>query len=263
MKWYTNRSNTGRKGIGRSTGSGLCAIVFTQSPTMNQIDLFPKLVATQPDDFRSWAQTLKIMRVMAQMEPTPTALLEVLLHLLPLKTDHLKYFRGPIIVSASRWSDLLPAWLLQAVRQERFLLILDEFEQGIVTEAITPAEIVCTLQPLTLEAPLRREYAELCLWAFDQVMQRHNCLPEGHASFFAMTGGQPVQPIQHVLQEVSVIIRRKVVRHAPKVERALAQPFHGKVTSPEVAIKSTAQDITQPEQVMQVDLFQGASSTKL
>ena len=33
----------------------------------------------------------------------------------------------------------------------------------------------------------------------------------------------------------------------PRWQRALAQPFHEKITSPEVAIKSTAQDITQPE----------------
>jgi len=190
---------------------------------MTQIDLFPENSATS-DNVSSLAQSLKIIRVMAQLEPVPTALLDVLLQLLPVQTAHLKYFRGPIVVGGSSWSDLLPDWLLQAVKQERFLLILDEFEQGTVTENVTPAEIVCALQPLTLEAPLRHDYAELCLWAFDQVMQRHDRLPEGCHSFFELAGGHPTEPSRYVLQEVSSKIRRSVVRRAPKVGKTIATP---------------------------------------
>lgn len=212
---------------------------------MTQIDLFPKDLGT-PNDVSSLAQSLKIMRVMAQLEPVPTALLDVLLQLLPVQTAHLKYFRGPIVVGASSWSEMLPDWLLQAIKQERFLLILDEFEQGTVTENVTPAEIVCALQPLTLEAPLRHDYAELCLWAFDQVMQRHDRLPEGCHSFFELAGGHPTEPSQYVLQELSSKIRRSVVRRAPKVRKAIATPGTG--------IEPGLAESNQIEK-LQIDLF--------
>jgi hypothetical protein len=165
------------------------------------------------------AQTIAQMKAMVSvLEPAPTAFMEICLLLLQVKAEHLHYFRGSIVVGKSAWADMLPDWLLQAVRRERFEQILDEFEQGAITERSTPAEIVCALQPLTLEAPLHRDYADLVLWAFDQVLQRHNRVPAGYSSFFEMNGDVPIpfERVERTYRELGMDIRRKVVRSAPK-----------------------------------------------
>lgn len=173
------------------------------------------------------AQTIVQMKAMVSvLEPAPTAFMEICLLLLQVKADHLHYFRGPIVVGKSAWADMLPDWLLQAVRRERFEQILDEFAQGAITERATPAEIVCALQPLTLEAPLHREYSDLVLWAFDQVLQRHNRVPAGYGSFFEMNGDMPIpfERVERTYRELGMDIRRKVVRYAPRHRQKTVVP---------------------------------------
>jgi hypothetical protein len=186
------------------------------------------------------AQTIAQMKAMVSvLEPTSTTFMEICLLLLQVKTEHLHYFRGPIVVGKSAWADMLPDWLLQAVRQERFEQILDEFEQGTITERVTPAEIVCALQPFTLEAPLHRDYADLVLWAFDQVLQRHNRLPTGYASFFEMNGDRPIpfERVERTYRELGMDMRRKIIRMAPKQQR--------KVTNPEPSVLEISPDSLQ------------------
>jgi len=184
----------------------------------DQLKLF-STADPETDERERLVQTIGRMKAMVSvLEPAPTAFMEICLLLLQVKADHLHYFRGPIVVGKSAWASMLPDWLLQAVRQERFEQILDEFERGTITEQVTPAEIVCALQPLTLDAPLHRDYEELVLWAFDQVLQRHNRLPAGYSSFSEMNGDVPIpfERVERTYRELGMDIRRKVVRSAPK-----------------------------------------------
>jgi hypothetical protein len=205
----------------------------------DQLKLFSPADQTT-DDSAGLAQTIGIMKAMVSvLEPAPTAFMEICLLLLQVKAEHLHYFRGPIVVGKSAWADVLPDWLLQAVRQERFEQILDEFEQGSIIEQVTPAEIVCALQPLTLEAPLHPDYADLVLWAFDQVLQRHNRLPAGYASFFEMNGDRPIpfERVERTYRELGMDMRRKIIRMAPKQQR--------KVTNPEPSVLEISPDSLQ------------------
>jgi len=168
-------------------------------------------------------QTLRMIRAIAQLEPVSPGFLSILLQLLDVKAAHLNYFRGPIIVGKSEWTNLdVIAKLRPAVMQERFLHILNEVEQGTLTETITPAEIVCAQQPLTLVSPLSRDYADLCVWAFDQVLNRHPTLFGAEAVQSFMADDYPIEfrRIEHVYKELSIQIRRKVVKLAPKRERS-------------------------------------------
>lgn len=192
----------------------------------DQLKLFSTADPTT-DERERLAQTIGRMKAMVSvLEPAPMAFMEICLLLLQVKADHLHYFKGPIVVGKSAWADMLPDWLLQTVRQERFEQILDEFEQGTITEQVTPAEIVCALQPLTLEAPLYRDYADLVLWAFDQVLQRHNRVPAGYGSFFEMNGDPPIpfKRVERTYRELGMDIRRKVVRYAPRHRQKDAVP---------------------------------------
>jgi len=192
-----------------------------QSDLLNA--LFPVAKDTPLPEESFTPQTLGMMRAIAQLEPVSPGFLSVLLQLLDVKAAHLNYFRGPIIVGKSEWTNLdVIAKLQPAVMQERFLHILDEVEQGNLTETITPAEIVCALQPLTLVAPLSRDYADLCVWAFNQVLNRHPTLfgAEAAQSFMADAHQIEFRRIEHVYKELSIQIRRKVVKLAPKRERS-------------------------------------------
>jgi hypothetical protein len=181
-----------------------------QSDLLNE--LFPIAKNTPLPEPSFTPQTLRMMRAIAQLEPVSPGFLSILLQLLEVKAAHLNYFRGPIIVGKSEWTNLdVIAKLRPAVMQERFLHILDEVEQGTLTETITPAEIVCALQPLTLVAPLSRDYADLCVWAFDQVLNRHPTLfgAEAVQSFMADDYRIEFRRIEHVYKELSIQVRRK------------------------------------------------------
>lgn len=209
----------------------------------DQLKLFHAADQTTGDR-EALAQTIGRMKAMVSvLEPAPTTFMESCLLLLRVKAEHLHYFRGPIIVGKSAWADMLPDWLLQAAKQERFEQILDEFEQDTITSQITSAEIVCALQPLTLEAPLRHEYAEVLLWAFDQVLQRHHRVPAGYASFFELHGDMPIpfERVKRTYRELGMNLRRKVVRSAPKHRQ--------ETVVPELIVTE------QPSTTMQVSLF--------
>jgi hypothetical protein len=82
----------------------------------DQTDGDPRVVCKA--DGERLAQIIARMKAMASvLEPAPTAFMEICLLLLQVKADHLHYFRGPIVVGRSAWADMLPDWLLQAVRR--------------------------------------------------------------------------------------------------------------------------------------------------
>ncbi|MDX2241588.1 MAG: hypothetical protein NW224_12965 [Leptolyngbyaceae cyanobacterium bins.302] len=192
-----------------------------QSDLLN--DLLPIVVNTSPSKQSFTSQTLGMMRAIAQLEPVSPGFLSILLQLLEVKAAHLNYFRGPIIVGKSEWTNLdVIVKLRPAVMQERFLHILDEVEQGTLTETITPAEIVCALQPLTLVSPLSRDYADLCIWAFGEVLKRHPTLfgVEAAQSFAVDDYLIEFRRIESVYKDLSIQIRRKVMKLAPKGERS-------------------------------------------
>jgi len=176
-----------------------------QSDLLNE--LFPIAQNTPLPEQSFTPQTLCMMRTIAQLEPVSPGFLSVLLQLLDVKAARLNYFRGPIIVGKSEWTNLdVIAKLRPAVMQERFLHILDEVEQGTLTETITPAEIVCALQPLTLVSPLSSDYADLCVWAFDQVLNPHPTLFGAEAVQSFMADDYPIEfrRIEHVYKELSM-----------------------------------------------------------
>ena len=222
-----------------------------QSDLLN--DLFPAAKDTPLPEQSFTPQTLRMMRAIAQLEPVSPGFLSVLLQLLEVKAAHLNYFRGPIIVGKSAWTNLdVVAKLRPAVMQERFLHILDEVEQGTLTETITSAEIVCALQPLTLVSPLSRDYADLCVWAFNQVLNRHPSLfgAEAVQSFRADDYRIEFRRIEPVYKELSIQIRRKVVKLAPKRERS--QPTKSNVTDAALINQLTTDEMPR---LLQQSLF--------
>jgi hypothetical protein len=85
-----------------------------------------------------------------------------------LNAAQIHYFRGAVIFGKTDWNTIPPEMtqkLMQAVRLERFWLLLDEAEQGRETQGCTPAEMVCAIQPYTLLGPLLPRYSETVLWA--------------------------------------------------------------------------------------------------
>ena len=108
------------------------------------------------------------------------------------------------------------------------------------------------LQPLTLVAPLSRDYADLCVWAFNQVLNRHPTLFGTEAVQSFMTDAYRIEfrRIEHVYKDLSIQIRRKVVKLAPKRERS--QPTKSNVTDAALINQLT---IDEMPRLLQQSLF--------
>ena len=190
------------------------------------------LTPPQPDDSDASLDFLRRVATHCQSQDW-LSFLDISLQTLDLcggvPTPLMCYWRGPVMIGKTAWSDTIPPWLITAVRFERFLKILDELEQGQVTEMATPAEIVCALQPYTLTAPLRSDLAELLIWAFGEVLKQHNGKLDGCSAAPVLMQeftDIPFKRIEYSYRDLSLTLRRKVVRLAPSTRRRAENPSH-------------------------------------
>ena len=96
-------------------------------------------------------------------------------------------------------------------------------------EMVTPAEIVCALQPYTLTAPLRSDLAELLIWSFGEVLKQHNGKLDGCSAEPVVMHEFteiPFKRIEYSYRDLSLTLRRKVVRLAPSTRRRAEKTSH-------------------------------------
>ncbi|MDX2239844.1 MAG: hypothetical protein NW224_04080, partial [Leptolyngbyaceae cyanobacterium bins.302] len=111
----------------------------------------------------------------------------------------------------------------------------------------TPTEVLAYMMPASFEAPMHRDYSDLYIWAGNEVMRKHNKLPEGADNFYELIGGHVIEfkTVKTEFHNLSRSIRQSVVKHA-------AQQGWGKrrnrAKGEAIAIDSV-QTTDQPEQV--------------
>ncbi len=219
---------------------------------MDQLSFIPEeLVRTlQQDagdeDTRCSSSTLEMLRLLASLD-VPKELLACMLEMAEFSIHHVRYLAGPLVLHRSLGGDVIPKWLKAACVQDRFDLILSEYEQDQVGDYATPTEVLAYMMPATMEAPMHRNYVDLYLWSGNEVMKKHKQLPENATSFYELIGGHPIEfsTVKNDFQDLSRSIRRSVVKHA-------AQQGWGKRrnrTKAEAISVEPAQVSDQPEQV--------------
>jgi hypothetical protein len=201
--------------------------------------------AANPDT-RCSSSTLEMLRLLASLD-VPRELLACMLEMAEFSMHHVRYLAGPLVMHRSSWGDATPGWLKVACVQDRFELILSEYEQEQVGDYATPTEALAYMMPATMEAPMHRNYVDLYLWSGNEVMKKHNRLPENATSFYELIGGHPIEfsTVKNDFQDLSRSIRRSVVKHA-------AQQGWGKRRNRakvEAIAADPAQVSDQPEQV--------------
>jgi hypothetical protein len=207
--------------------------------------------ATESDDR---TRTLSQIRDMARVLPKPGFLLACLLMLQQsgwLNAAQLHYFQGAVIFGKTDWDTIPPEMtqkLMQAVRLERFWLLLEEAEQGTETQRCTPAELVCAIQPYTHVAPIQPRYSELVVWAFGEMLNQHpDIFGQATASWNGITQAETVRlPDRDTVLEVGRKVRRSVINSAKSAQRKSDPPTE----APEpVAVAP------QPPEAIQFNLF--------
>ena len=175
----------------------LLTLIPTAAPDSEGTDTGTKLET----ELEARTKTIAQIRKMARVLPEPGFLLACLVMLQQsgwLNAAQLHYFQGAVIFGKTDWNTIPPEMtqkLMQAVRLERFWLLLDEAEQVRETQACTPAEMVCAIQPYTLVAPLLPRYSEAVLWAFGEMVNQHpDLFGQATASWNDVTPAGTVRP---------------------------------------------------------------------
>lgn len=117
--------------------------------------------------------TAQTMRIMLANGMSPHIIAD-LLAFADVHIRHRWYFSGPIVLNDQAWRDTLPDWLSPAIYADRLSRVLQEYNQGIIGENATPAEILAYLFPRVLDAPLADEWRRVYLWAGQSTLPRHN-----------------------------------------------------------------------------------------
>jgi hypothetical protein len=197
-------------------------------------------------DNRCSSSTLEMLRLLASLD-VPKELLACMLEIAGFSIHHVRYLVGPLVLHRSLWGDAIPGWLKVACVQDRFDLILSEYEQNQVGDYATPAEVLAYMMPATMEAPMHRDYVDLYIWAGNEVMKKHDRLPENGNNLYELIGGHPIEfsTVKNDFQDLSRSIRQSVVKHA-------AQQGWGKrrnrAKAEAVAAVDPVQTSNQPEQ---------------
>lgn len=197
-------------------------------------------------DTRCSSSTLEMLRLLASLD-VPKELLACMLEMAEFSIHHVRYLVGPLVLHRSLWGDVIPSWLKVACVKDRFDLILSEYEQDQVGDYATPTEVLIYMMPASFEAPMHRDYSDLYIWAGNEVMRKHNKLPEGADTFYELIGGHVIEfkTVKTEFHDLSRSIRRSVVQHA-------AQQGWGKRRNrakTEAGSVEPAQVSDQPEQV--------------
>ena len=79
-----------------------------------------------------------------------------------LALDDRRFLEGPIVVHESPWNDTRPDWLGALVGAERAAIVFGTAPAG---QVIGPAELACVMYGASLDRPLRRDAADLYVWA--------------------------------------------------------------------------------------------------
>ncbi|OUC14546.1 MAG: hypothetical protein B0A82_11455 [Alkalinema sp. CACIAM 70d] len=166
-------------------------------------------------DNRCSSNTLEMLRLLASLD-VPKELLACMLEMAEFSIHHVRYLAGPLVLHRSLWGDVVPKWLKAACVQDRFDLILAEYEQEQVGDYATPSEVLAYMMPASFEAPMHRDYSELYIWAGNEVMRKHNKLPEGADNFYDLIGVHRIEfkTVKTEFHDLSRSIRQSVVKHA-------------------------------------------------
>lgn len=215
---------------------------------MDQLSFIPEgtLQDAGNEDTRCSSSTLEMLRLLASLD-VPKELLVCMLEMAEFSIHHVRYLAGPLVLHRSLWGDVIPTWLKAACVQDRFDLILSEYEQDQIGDYATPTEVLAYMMPASFEAPMHRDYSDLYIWAGNEVMRKHNKLPEGADNFYELIGGHAIEfkTVKIEFNNLSRSIRRSVVKHA-------AQQGWGKRrnrTKAEAIAVDSVQTTDQPEQV--------------
>jgi hypothetical protein len=200
---------------------------------------------------RCSSSTLEMLRLLASLD-VPKELLASMLEMVGFSIHHIRYLAGPLVLHRSLWSDVTPAWLKVACVQDRFELILSEYKQDQIGNYATPAEVLAYMMPATMEAPMHRDYVDLYIWVGNEVMKKHDRLPENGDNLYELIGGHPIEfsTVKHDFRDLSRSIRRSVVKHA-------AQQGWGKRRdrTKSETVKPNVDDPIQLDQPEQTSLF--------
>jgi hypothetical protein len=166
-------------------------------------------------DTRCSSSTLEMLRLLASLD-VPKELLACMLEMAEFSIHHVRYLAGPLILHRSLWGDVIPTWLKVACVQDRFDLILSEYEQDQVGDYATPTEVLAYMMPASFEAPMHRDYSDLYIWAGNEVMRKHNKLPEGADNFYELIEGHVIEfkTVKTEFHNLSRLIRQSVVKHS-------------------------------------------------
>ncbi|MBD1862372.1 MULTISPECIES: hypothetical protein [Trichocoleus] len=182
------------------------------------------------DDIKLWLQEQKsreILRLLMQVGARD--IVAAYLEIGGFHHQHIRYLMGPTVLHRSPWADTLPNWLPEAIHRDRFESILSEHDEGLVGNLATPTEVMAYMYPATMDAPMQRDWVEVYLWAGNDVLTRHNRLPEGK-TFWEHVDNSPISyhQIKNDYEQLARDIRRKVVQAAASrgiaKKQRMAQP---------------------------------------
>jgi hypothetical protein len=156
-----------------------------------------------------------MLRLLASLD-VPKELLACMLEMAGFSIHHVRYLTGPLVLHRSLWGDVIPQWLKAACIRDRFDLILAEYEQEQVGDYATPTEVLAYMMPASFEAPMNRAYSDLYIWSGNEVMRKHNKLPEGADNFYKLVSAPVIEfkTVKTEFHHLSRSIRQSVVKHA-------------------------------------------------
>ena len=229
---------------------------------MDQLSFIPEeLVRTlQQDagneDTRCSSSTLEMLRLLASLD-VPRELLACMLEMAGFSIHHVRYLAGPLVLHRSLWGDVIPKWLKAACVQDRFDLILSEYEQDQVGDYATPTEVLAYMMPASFEAPMHRDYSDLYIWAGNEVMRKHNKLPEGTDNFYELIGGHVIEfkTVKTEFHDLSRSIRQSVVKHAAQQGWGKRRNRKAEAILCETAKPNAVDSVQTTDQPKQVSLF--------
>lgn len=135
--------------------------------------------------------------------------------------DDGRFLRGPIIYHQTAWSDTIPKWMFDQVREERA-----EIAAGALRMPVGPTEIAVVMYSRTFEAPMPYHMTQLYLWATANACARHYKKPL--SEYWKMLDMRPIDDsevlsergeLAHEYRFLSQEIRRKVISHQAGRER--------------------------------------------
>jgi hypothetical protein len=86
-----------------------------------------------------------------------------------MTADVERWLTGPLIVHQNGWTETLPKWMLDQVRQERAEIALGHADPRLI---VGPTQIAAVMYPAMLEHPMQHDVAQLYLWATTKAAAR-------------------------------------------------------------------------------------------